>query len=62
MRRFVKLNCCSVLIVFPRYLVEFSLPDDKILPRDDISLDSGFLDDDTRSTDDGKIIYSVTSH
>ncbi|XP_067050666.1 protein mono-ADP-ribosyltransferase PARP4-like isoform X2 [Acropora muricata] len=29
-----------------RYLVEFVLPDDKVIPRDDVSLDSGFSDEE----------------
>ena len=34
--------------LFPlsRYLVEFVLPGDNILPRDDVSLDSGFSDEE----------------
>ena len=31
---------------FLRYLVEFVLPGDNVLPRDDVSLDSGFSDED----------------
>ena len=36
------------MFLFPlsRYLVEFVLPDDNVLPRDDVSLDSGFSDEE----------------
>ena len=41
------------MYVVCRYLVEFVLPGDVLLPRDDISLDSGFSDDDVEVTEEG---------
>ena len=43
--------------VFFRYLVEFVLPGDTVLPRDDISLDSGFSDDEEEVVSKG--IHSI---
>ena len=42
---------------FFRYLVEFVLPGDTVLPRDDISLDSGFSDDEGEVVSKG--IHSI---
>ena len=39
-----------------RYLVEFVLPGDNVLPRDDISLDSGFSDEEMEVDMEGEEI------
>lgn len=36
-----------------RYLVEFVLPGDQVLPRDDISIDSGFSDEEMEADSEG---------
>lgn len=36
-----------------RYLVEFVLPGDQVLPRDDISIDSGFSDEEMEVDSEG---------
>ena len=38
-----------------RYLVEFVLPDDKVIPRDDVSLDSGFSDEEMEVDEEGTV-------
>jgi len=38
-----------------RYLVEFVLPGDNVLARDDISLDSGFSDEEMEVVTEGTI-------
>ena len=46
-----------------RYLVEFCLPEDEVCDDVSTSIDSGFLDDDTRSLDEGETPLScVPSH
>ena len=41
--------------MFLRYLVEFVLPDDKVIPRDDVSLDSGFSDEEMEVDEEGTV-------
>ena len=45
----------SHCLMFLRYLVEFVLPDDKVIPRDDVSLDSGFSDEEMEVDEEGTV-------